>query len=162
VGVPFGAILRLPLGSPGREKPFELGSVANHRVYYKGEGGGFPQVRAVMSLMCPCCLWFILAPKVLQLYINHLVWIVCRPVWVSEACRLFLVPSQNSNTPLYPSKCCELGSVPRLVPPPLSFTLTHIWVLQGVGGASFAHECVIKTMCINKVGMNPSNFRAIA
>jgi hypothetical protein len=30
---------------------------------------------------------------------------------VSEwACQFFLVPSRSSNTPLYPSKCCELGS----------------------------------------------------
>jgi hypothetical protein len=35
---------------------------------------------------------------------------------VSEACQLFLVPSRSSNTPLYPSKCCELGSVPQLSP----------------------------------------------
>jgi hypothetical protein len=28
--------------------------VVRHREYYKGEGGGFPQVRAVMSLMNPC------------------------------------------------------------------------------------------------------------
>jgi len=28
--------------------------VARHRVYYKGEGGGFPQVRAVVSLVSPC------------------------------------------------------------------------------------------------------------
>jgi hypothetical protein len=27
--------------------------VANHRVYYKGESGGFPQVRAVMNLVSP-------------------------------------------------------------------------------------------------------------
>jgi hypothetical protein len=27
--------------------------VASHRVYYKGEGGGFPQVRAVVSLLGP-------------------------------------------------------------------------------------------------------------
>jgi hypothetical protein len=30
--------------------------MANHIVYYKGEGGGFPQVRAVVSLVCPCFL----------------------------------------------------------------------------------------------------------
>jgi hypothetical protein len=27
--------------------------VARQRVYYKGEGGGFPQVRAVVSLVSP-------------------------------------------------------------------------------------------------------------
>jgi len=39
--------------------------------------------------------------------------------------------------PLYPSKCCELGSASRLLPLPLSFTWTHIWILQGVVSASF-------------------------
>jgi hypothetical protein len=28
--------------------------VAMHKVYYKGEGGDFPQVRALMSLVCLC------------------------------------------------------------------------------------------------------------
>jgi hypothetical protein len=27
-----------------------LGKMANHREYYKGEGGGFPQVQAMVSL----------------------------------------------------------------------------------------------------------------
>jgi hypothetical protein len=31
----------------------DVGPVASHRVYYKGEGGGFPQVRAVVSLVSP-------------------------------------------------------------------------------------------------------------
>ncbi len=47
-------------------------------VYYKGEGGGFPQVWAVMSLVSPSCLWFVLTPKVLQLCTNHLVLVLCR------------------------------------------------------------------------------------
>jgi hypothetical protein len=99
------------------------------RVYYKGEGGGFPQVQAVVSLVCPCCPWFILALKVFQRYTNHLVWVVCRPMWVSEACQLFLVPCQKSNTPLYPSKCCELGSVPRLLPPSVVLYLDTLLTL---------------------------------
>jgi len=28
--------------------------MANKKKYYKGEGGGFPQVRAVMSLVSSC------------------------------------------------------------------------------------------------------------
>jgi hypothetical protein len=119
-----------------KKNHLDVGSVASHRVYYKGEGGGYPQIRVVMNLVCPCCLWLVLAPKVLQLCTNHFVWVVCRPVWVSEVCQLFLVPSWSSNTPLYPSKCCELGSMPRLLPLPLSSTWTHIWVLQGIGSAS--------------------------
>jgi len=120
-----------------REKShLDVGSVASHRVYYKEEGGGFPQVRAVVSLVCSCCPWLILAPKVFQLCTNHFVWVMCRLVWVNEACQLFLVPSRNSTMPLYPSKCCELRSMPRLLPLPLSSIWTHIWVLRGVGSAS--------------------------
>jgi hypothetical protein len=44
-------ISRLPLGSPGTKNHLDVGLVERHKVYYKGEGGGFPQVWAVMSLM---------------------------------------------------------------------------------------------------------------
>jgi hypothetical protein len=124
------------LGVLGEKSHLDVGFVAIHKEYYKGEGGGFPQVRPVVSLVCPCCPWLVLAPKVLKLCTNHFVWVVCRPVWVSEAYQLFLVPSRSSNTPFYLSKCCELESMPRLLPLPLSFTWIHIWVLQGVGSAS--------------------------
>jgi hypothetical protein len=121
-GVPTWAISGLPLGSPGTKSHLDVGPVERCRIYYKGEGGDFPQVRAMVSLVCPCCLWFVLAPEVLQLRTNHLVWVLCRPVWVSEACQLFLVPSWSSNTPFYPSKWCELRSMPRLLLLPLFFT----------------------------------------
>jgi hypothetical protein len=67
-------------GVPGEKSHLDASSVESHRVYYKGEGGGFPQVRAVVSLVCPCCPWLVLAPKVLQLCTNHFVWVVCRPM----------------------------------------------------------------------------------
>jgi hypothetical protein len=128
-GVPAGGISGLPCGSPGKNSHLDIASVESCKVYYKGEGGGFPQVRAVVSLVSPCCLWLVLAPRVLQLCTNHFVWVVCRPVWMSEACQLFLVPSRSSNTPLYPSKCCELGSMLRFLPFSLLSTWVHIWVL---------------------------------
>ncbi len=78
--VPFGAISGLPLGSLGKNSHLDVASMESYRVYYKGEGGGFPQVWAVVSLVCPCCPWLVLAPKVLQLCTNHFVWVVCRPV----------------------------------------------------------------------------------
>jgi len=64
-GVPFGAISGLPLRSPRKNSHLDVASVESYRVYYKGEGGGFPQVRAVVSLVCPCCPWLVLAPRVL-------------------------------------------------------------------------------------------------
>jgi hypothetical protein len=85
-GVPIGKISGLPLGVPGEKSHLDVCSVASHRVYYKGEGGGFPQVRAVVSLVCSCYPWLVLTPKVFQLCTNHFVWVMCRPVWVSKAC----------------------------------------------------------------------------
>jgi hypothetical protein len=43
----------------GEKSHLDVGFVASHRVYYKGEGGGFPQVWAVVSLVCPCCPWLV-------------------------------------------------------------------------------------------------------
>jgi hypothetical protein len=48
-----------------KKNHLDVGSVASHRIYYKGEGGGFPQVQAVVSLECPCCPWLVLIRKVL-------------------------------------------------------------------------------------------------
>jgi len=86
-GVSQGKISGLPRGSPespGKKSHLDVVSAERRREYYKGEGGGFPQVRTVVSLVCPCCPWLVPAPKVLQLYTNHFVWVVCRPVWVSK------------------------------------------------------------------------------
>jgi hypothetical protein len=44
-------ISRLPLEGPGTKNHLDAGPMASHRVYYKGEGGSFPQVRVVMSLV---------------------------------------------------------------------------------------------------------------
>jgi hypothetical protein len=79
-GVLVGRISGLPFGSPGKKNHLDVAFVESCRVYYKGEGGGFPQVRAMVSLVCPCCPWFILAPRVLQLCTNHFVWVVCKPM----------------------------------------------------------------------------------
>jgi hypothetical protein len=125
-------------GVPGENNHLDVVYVANHKVYYKGEGGGFPQVWAMVSLVCPCCSWLVLTPKVLQLCINHFVWVVCRLMWVSEACQLFLVPSRSSNMPMYPSKCCELGSVPRFPPSSVVFYLdSHLSPLRSWECVSF-------------------------
>jgi hypothetical protein len=97
-------ISKLPLGSPETKSHLDVAPMERRRVYYKGEGGGFPQVRAVVSLVSPSYSWFVLAPKVLQLCINHLVLVLCMFMWVIEACQFFLVPSQSSSMPLYPSK----------------------------------------------------------
>jgi hypothetical protein len=52
-GVPTLGISGFLFGSPGTKCHFDVGLVERHKVYYKGEGGGFPQVRVVVSLMNP-------------------------------------------------------------------------------------------------------------
>jgi hypothetical protein len=41
VKVPILIISGLPLRSPGTKRHLDVGIVERHRVYYKGEGGGF-------------------------------------------------------------------------------------------------------------------------
>jgi hypothetical protein len=53
-GVPILGISGLPLGSPRTKWHLGVGPMAMHSEYYKGEGGGFPQVRVMMSLVSPC------------------------------------------------------------------------------------------------------------
>jgi len=51
--------------------------MAKHRIYYKGEGGGFPQVQAVMSLVSLCLLMAHPCIKMPKLRTNQLVvWFV--------------------------------------------------------------------------------------
>jgi len=44
VKVPILGILRLPFGSLETKCYLDVGLMERHKVYYKGEGGGFPQV----------------------------------------------------------------------------------------------------------------------
>jgi hypothetical protein len=64
-GLQPGTNSGLPRGNPGKNGHLDGTSATSCRVYYKGEGGGFPQFRAVVSLVCSCCPWLVLAPKVL-------------------------------------------------------------------------------------------------
>jgi len=50
-GVPTLRISRFPFGNPGTKCHLDVGLVEKHKVYYKGEGGDFPQVRAMVSLV---------------------------------------------------------------------------------------------------------------
>jgi len=47
----FGTISGLQVGSPGKKSHLGVVSAGRRREYYMGEGGGFPQVRAVVCLV---------------------------------------------------------------------------------------------------------------
>ncbi len=50
-GVPTLGISGFPFGSSKTKCHLDVGLVERHRVYYKGEGGGFPQIQIVVSLV---------------------------------------------------------------------------------------------------------------
>jgi len=54
IGVLTLGISRLPFGSLRTKWHLGVGLVARHKEFYKGEGGGFPQVRAMMNLVSLC------------------------------------------------------------------------------------------------------------
>jgi hypothetical protein len=51
VGVPIVRISGLPFESPGTKWHLGAGPMAKQKIYYKGEGGGFPQVWVMVNLM---------------------------------------------------------------------------------------------------------------
>jgi len=52
-GISTLGISRLPFGSLETKCHLDVDLVKRHIVYYKGEGGGFPQVRVAVSLVSP-------------------------------------------------------------------------------------------------------------
>jgi hypothetical protein len=53
LGLETGIVSGLPLGSPGNKSHLDAGAVEQRREYYRGEGGGFPRVQAVVSQVSP-------------------------------------------------------------------------------------------------------------
>jgi hypothetical protein len=51
---PILRISGLPFGGSETKWHLGVGPMARHKVYYKGEGGGFPQVWVVVNLVNPC------------------------------------------------------------------------------------------------------------
>jgi hypothetical protein len=52
-GTPTGTVSGLQLGSPGKKSHLDVASAESCKEYYKGEGGGFRRVRAVVSQVSP-------------------------------------------------------------------------------------------------------------
>jgi hypothetical protein len=52
-GVETGIVSGLLFGSHGIKSHSDVGAAERHKEYYMGEGGGFPRVQAVVSLVSP-------------------------------------------------------------------------------------------------------------
>jgi hypothetical protein len=101
--VQTGIVLGLLLGSPETKSHLDVAPMESCRVYYMGEGGDFPWVWAVMSIIslespvaCPSTKG---AP---ESELTNLWLVECRFRWITKSLSLFLVPSWSFNTPLYP------------------------------------------------------------
>jgi hypothetical protein len=74
-----------------REKwHLSVAPMANHRKYYKGEGGGFPKSVIWWILWICVCSWFVRALKMFQLCTNQLVlWFMEVHITNWPTCHLF-------------------------------------------------------------------------
>jgi hypothetical protein len=88
-GVPILVISGLPFRSLETKCHLDVGLLERHIVYYKGGGGGFLQVRAVVSLVSPSLP--VARPSTKSAPSIH--------VWVNKCLSFFLVLSQSSSTP---------------------------------------------------------------
>jgi hypothetical protein len=134
-GVLVVRISKLPLWNPGTKWHLGVGPVAKHKVYYKGKGGGFPQVRAMVSLVSLWLLVVRLCTKVLQLRINQLVVWFVQSMWVTELFVNLPTPIPKLQHALLPPKCYEPNSTPQLILLPLftfGFVVESIKELGGV------------------------------
>jgi len=70
---PTGTISGLQFGSPGKKSHLDVTPTKRCREYYMGEGGGFPRVRAVVSLVCQSARGLSQHPRVSRMRTNPLV-----------------------------------------------------------------------------------------
>jgi hypothetical protein len=82
--VPTVWISRLPLGSPGTKWHLGVGPMAKHKVYYKGEGGGFPKSDLWWVLWVCIYSSFVYALKCSNYELTNLLFGLCKSVWVIE------------------------------------------------------------------------------
>ncbi len=136
--VPVVGISRLPLVSFEMKNHLDVAFVESCKIYYKGEGGGFPQVQAMVSLVCSSCPWLILAPNVLQLCTNHFVLVflqACVSDWSLSRLPNLISELQHAPLPFY-SGASQETCLDFLLFRCFQFGI-HIWVPQGVGSVSF-------------------------
>ncbi len=139
--VPTLGILGLPLGSLGTKWHLSVGPMAKHKVYYKGEGDGFPQVWAVVNLVSSCLPMIRPCTKVFQLRINQLVVWFCKFMWIIELfVNLHRPHLEGPTCPPTPEVLQAKGCAPT---PSLSVAFTFGLVVESIkelGGVSINHN----------------------
>jgi hypothetical protein len=135
MGVPIVGILELPLGSAKTKWHLGVGPVAKHIIYYKGEGGAFPQIWAMVNLVSLCllmarpCTKMFYAPKCSKHALTNLLFSLCKFVWVIEV--LVNLPSPILELQQTRLSTLEMlrarGCAPTLFP-----SIVHLWTCSWV------------------------------
>jgi len=74
------------LGVPGQNAIWMWASWRGTVYTIRGKVAASPKSGPWWVLWVRVCSWFILTPKVFKLCTNHLMLVLCRPVWVVDAC----------------------------------------------------------------------------
>ncbi len=136
--IPILRISGLPSGNPGTKWHLVASPVARHKEYYKGEGGGFPQVRAVVSLMIPCLpiAHSFVHQKCSNYALTNLLFGLCRSMWIIDF--LVNIHSSNPKAPTH-SFTPEVLQTKERTPTLSSIVFTFGLVIESIkelGGAS--------------------------
>jgi hypothetical protein len=127
-----------PIWESWNKTTFGVGPVARHIIYYKGEGGAFPQVQAVVSLcllVVRSCPKMFYAPKCSKHALTNLFFGLCKSVWMIE----MLVNLPNPILELHQTHHFPLEVLrARGCAPTPSHSIVHLWtrswVHEGVWG----------------------------
>jgi hypothetical protein len=129
-------ILRRPSWESWDKMTFGCRPVAKHRKYYKGEGGGFPQVRNMVSIVSLCLPVARPCTKRCSNYaLTNLLFSLCKSVWIIDL--LVILPSPHPEAlarPSTPKMLWTRECTPTLYLFVVFTLLTHNWVHQRVWG----------------------------
>ncbi len=109
-----------------------------HKEYYKGEGGGFPQVQGVMTLLNPCKPVARLCTKsVPTMHYLTCCLVLCKSIWMIDL--LVICPNPHLVAParlFYPQSAMSQRPYPNFFYFHCFHFGTCIWVFQRVWGCA--------------------------
>jgi hypothetical protein len=93
-----------PIWESRDKMPFGCGPQEEAQSILKGGRWWLPPSRSRGESCESNCPWLVLTPKVLQLCTNHLVLVLCRSMWVVDACHFPNLIPELQHAPSTPSK----------------------------------------------------------
>jgi hypothetical protein len=80
--IPTMGISGLPARNPRTKSHLDVGLMAMHKVYYKGEVVASPKSKLWWILRVPICPWLVCASKCSNYALTNLLFGLCKSVWV--------------------------------------------------------------------------------